>query len=117
MDTGFLIVVAISLCFLSAMIVARMAAGGAPARRIALPVVELWLAFILWIAVFRSLSAAIGAPIGGGESGEASGLFSRFAALEWSTRIWAAAGVVASVAIAAHLLWSLRRTMSGSIRP
>ncbi len=98
------------------MIAARMAAGGSSRRSIAVPVAELWLAFILWTAVFRSLSAAVGAPIGGGGSGELSHLFSRFAALEGSTRLWMVAGMVAAVAVLGHLLWSLRRTMSGSIR-
>ena len=116
MDTGFLIVVAISLCFVSAMIAARVVARGAPARRVALLVAELWLAFILWIAVLGSVGRAVGAPIGGAARAEVSGLTIRLGALDGSVRVWAIAGAVASVAVVGHLIWSLRRLMSGSIR-
>jgi len=115
-DTAFLIVVAVSLCFVSAMIAARVVARGAPARRAALPVAELWLAFFLWIAVLGSVGRAVGAPIGGDARTNASDFVARLGALDGSARIWAIAGVVASVAVLGHLVWSLRRLMSGSIR-
>jgi hypothetical protein len=116
-DTAFLIVVAVSLCLVSAMIAARVAARGAPARRVALLVGELWLAFILWVSVLASVCRAVRAPSGGGARAEASDLAARLGALEGPVRLWAIAGAAASVAVLGHLIWSLRRLMSGSIRP
>ena len=109
MDAAFLIVIGISLCFLSAMIAARMAAAGAPARRIAVPVAELWLVFVLWIAVLKSLSSSIGMPVGGGQADELRDLASRLSGLPGPARLWVLAGGSASVALLAHLMWSLRR--------
>ncbi len=117
LDASFLIVVAVALCLLSGMIVARMAAGGAPPRRIAVPIAEIWLVFILWIAIFGSLSRAIGTPVGAGEAAELYDLLGRFAALHGSARLWAIAGAAVTVAIVTHLMWSLQRTMSQHIRP
>lgn len=114
-DRGFLIVVAICLSFVSAMIAARMAAGGSSPGRIALCVGELWAAFVLWVAVLGSLSAALGGPTATPAGGKLSDLSSRLAALEGAARLWAIAGAAASAAIIAHLLWSLRRTMSSGI--
>ena len=111
MDAAFLVVIAIALLFLSAMIVARMAASGAPARRIAVPVLELWLALVIWILVFKSVSGAIGTPISGGEAGELRDLASRLSALHSAARLWALLGIVASVALVAHLTRSFRRTI------
>jgi hypothetical protein len=115
-DTAFLIVVAVSLCLVSAMIAARVVTRGAPARRVALLVAELWLAFILWIAVLRSVGGSAGAPIVGDARSGASGLATRLGALDGSARVWAIAGAVASVAVLGHLIWSLRGLMSGSAR-
>ena len=116
MDTEFLIVVAVSPCLVSAMIAVRVVARGAPARRAALLVAELWLAFVLWLAVLASVGRAVGAPIGGDARTEASGLASRLGALDGSARVWAIAGAVASLAVLGHVIWSLRRLTSGSIR-
>jgi hypothetical protein len=116
-DAAFLIVVAISLCLLSVLIVARMGAGGASARNIALPVAELWLAVALWVALLRSVSVAIGTPVGTGAGSELRELASRFARLDAAARTWSIAGAVAAVGVVAHLMWSLRRTMSQQIRP
>jgi hypothetical protein len=116
-DTAFLIVVAISLCLVSAMIAARVVARGAPPRRVALLVGELWLAFILWVAVLALVCRSVGAPSGGSARAEVSDLAARLGALDGSVRLWAIAGAAASVAVVGHLIWSLRRLMSGSIRP
>ena len=115
MDTAFLIVVAVGLCFVSAMIAARVVARGAPVRRVALLVAELWVAFILWIAVLGLVCRAVGEPSGDGAQAEVSDLAARLGALEGPARLWAVAGAAASVALLGHLVWSLRRLMSGSI--
>lgn len=116
MDVAFLIVVAINLCFLSGLIIYRLRAGGATAWQIALPVIELWVAFILWIAIFRSLSAAIGTPEAASAGGELQRLGERITKLPAATKTWLVAGVGISLAILIHLLWSMGRVMGGSIR-
>ncbi len=94
------------------MIAFRMAAGGARPRRIATVVGELWLALIIWTAVFRAIGVTIGAPVGEGELGELRNLGARLASVSGSARIWIGAGVMVSVALVAHLMWSLRRSLS-----
>jgi hypothetical protein len=112
-DTGFLVLVAVSLCFLSGLIAQRMHAGGRPAREIAVLVVELWVAFGLWIAIFRSLAARIGAPAGEGALGELDQLGRRIASLPAPDRWMMLGGTVLGAAILVHLLWSLSRAMRG----
>ena len=117
MDVPFIIVVAVTLCLMSAMIVLRMAAGGVPAARIALSIAELWLTFIIWIAVFQTIGEATGAPAGSGEVAELRGLASLLAGVSGAARLWLLLGVTASVALAAHLMCSLSRTKYVGIRP
>ncbi len=117
MEPSFLVVVGIALLFLSAMIGVRMAAGGAPRRRIALAIGELWLTLVIWMMVFREVGAAIGAPVGEGEVGELRNLGSRLASVSGAARVWLALGVLVSVALAAHLMWCLRRHMCGAVQP
>lgn len=116
MDTGFLVVVAVGLCLVSAMIVVRMLAQGVAPRRIVVPIGELWLAFVLWMVVLRSVAGAVGAPQGAGPVSEISDLPSRLAAVEGPARAWMVAGLAVSLAAMGHLFWSLQRLMSGSIR-
>ena len=117
MDVPFIIVVALALCLLSAMIVLRMAAGGVGAARIAVSIAELWLAVIIWIAVFQTIGEATGAPAGSGEAAELRGLDSLLAGVSGAARLWLLLGVVAAGALAAHLMWSLSRTKYVGIRP
>ena len=112
MDVPFIIVVAVALCLMSAMIVLRMAAGGVAAARIAVSIAELWLAVIIWIAVFQAIGEATGAPAGSGEVAELRGL----AGVSEAARMWLLLGIGASVALAAHLMWSLSRTKYAGIR-
>ena len=116
MDVSFLAVVAVALCFMSAMIVLRMAAGGVPASRIALSIAELWLTFVIWVAVFQTIGRAAGAPAGSGEVAELRTLASRLAGVSGAARLWLLLGDGASVALAAHLMWSLSRTKYVGIR-
>jgi len=44
------------------------------------------------------------------------GMIIRLAHLEGGTRVWAIAVIGLSVAILAHLLWSMQRAMRGSVR-
>jgi len=101
---------------MSAMIVLRMAAGGVTSARIAVSVAELWLAVIIWIAVFRAIGGATGAPAGSGEAAELRGLGARIAGVSGAARLWLLLGVAASVALAAHLMLSLSRTKYVGIR-
>ena len=97
------------------MIIARMVASGAPARRVVLTIVELWLALTLWMLAFRSISAAIGTPVAGSEAGEVRDLASRFASLRDPSRLWVVAGLIVSVGIVVHLMWCLRRATCGKL--
>ena len=116
MDAAFLIVIGVSLCFLSAMIAARMAATGARVRQIAFPIVELWLVLLVWILVFRALSNAVGTPAGASAGAELSDLASRLSHLPSAERLWVVAGLAASVGLVAHLAWFLRRILCRDIR-
>jgi hypothetical protein len=116
-EPSFLVVVGIALLLLSAMIGVRMAAGGAPRRRIAVVIGELWLVLIIWTAVFRVIGVTIGAPVGEGGLGELRNLGSRLASLTGAARMGIAAGVLVSVALVAHFMWCLRRHMCGGIQP
>jgi hypothetical protein len=113
-DISFLIVVAVTLLFVTAMVIFRMLASGATARQIAFPVIELWVTLILWVAIFRAVSAAIGTPEGGGAGWELGDLGTRIARLPASTRIWLFSGVGVAVALLVHLLWTLGRAMRGN---
>ncbi len=107
-DSGFLVVVAISVCLLTGMVVIRLAAGGETTRRIVIAVVELWLAVALWIGVFWSVRATPGAPGAGSGLGELGDLPARLEAMPVWARAAAAVGSIASVALAAHLMRRLR---------
>jgi len=115
-DVSFLAVVAVALCFMSAMIVLRLAASGAPASRIAVSIAELWLSLAIWVAVFRALGRTIGPPAGSGEAAELRTLTSRLAEVSGATRVWLFLGLAASVALAGHLMWSLGRSKCFLIR-
>ena len=117
MDAPFIIVVALALCLLSAMIALRMSGGGAAPARIAISIAELWLAAAIWIAVFRTIGEASGAPAASGGLAELRGIGSLLAAVSGAARLWLLLGVAASVALAAHLMWSLSRTKYAGIRP
>ena len=110
MDTAFIIVVAFALCLMSAMIVLRMAAGGVTAARIAVSIAELWLAVIIWITVFQTIGDAIRSPAGSGEAANPRGLDALLAGISGAASLWLILGGIASVALAAHLMWSLSRT-------
>lgn len=98
------------------MIVARMLSQGVTPRRMLVPVAELWLVFVFWMVVLRSVAGAAGAPQGGGPVSEISDLPSRLAAVEGPAQAWIVAGLALSLAAVCHLFWSLQRLMSGSIR-
>ncbi|MGD0111307.1 MAG: hypothetical protein ABSD48_05535 [Armatimonadota bacterium] len=113
MDIPFLIVVAVTLLFVTAMVIFRMLASGATARQIAFPVVEVWVTLILWVAIFRALSAAIGTPEGVSAGGELGDLGARVARLPAGTRTWLLSGAGIAAALLVHLLWTLGRAMRG----
>jgi hypothetical protein len=113
MDTAFLIVVAAGVCLLSGMIAARLGAAGQPPRRIALVVVELWFAVALWVTIFWSLAPVAVTPGGVAEAGDLRDLASRLASLPGTTRLLAAAGIMVSVVLVAHLMSIMRRVGTG----
>lgn len=116
MDAAFLAVVAVSLLLISAMIVMRMSAAGMPGRKIALPVAELWLALAVWVAVLRAIAGATGSAVGADATAEIGDLAARAASIQGAGRLWAVAGLTLAVGLAAHLIWFLRRSMSGNVR-
>lgn len=111
MDAAFLVVVGIVLCLLSGMVIFRMAASGASARRVLPPVAELWVAVAVWVAIFRWLSGTIGTPVGAGGGAELRNLASRLWALHGLACLWAIAGLAFSLLLVAHLMWTLRASM------
>jgi len=115
-DTAFIIVVAVALCFLSAMIVLRMAAGGVTSARIAVSIAELWLTVIIWIAVFYTIGNSTAGLADSGQAANLRGLDSLLAGVPRAARPWLLSGVAASLALAAHLMWSLSRTKYVGIR-
>jgi hypothetical protein len=114
-DTGFLVVVAFNLCFLSGLIAYRMRASGAATGQIALPVIELWVACILWIAIFASISETLGRPESGSAAGEARQFGTRLAELSAPAKGWLAVGAGSAVAILLHLLWTMGKVMRGEV--
>jgi hypothetical protein len=112
MDTAFLVVVAIALCLLSGGIALRLTGAGVGGRRIALSVLELWVLVVIWTAVFHTVgrSAELAGSEGMGQ--EARSLLSGLADAPSGLRPWIAVGLVISVALGAHLMWSLSRAKS-----
>lgn len=112
MEAPFLLAIGVGLCVLSGMIVVRLAAAGASGPRVAIGVVEVWLALGLWVAVLSSLlspagPAAAAAPerLGGGVRAFLADTVSLLAA----ARPWQKAAIVMSLVLAGHLMWSLGR--------
>jgi hypothetical protein len=106
-DTAFLILVLVSLSLLSGLIVCRMGASGASAGRVILALVELWLAFALWVAIFRGIAAQVGVPAGEGPLAELGVLGRGLATLSAASRGLVAGGLGVSLAMLVHLLWRL----------
>lgn len=115
MDIGFVIAVVAGLCLITGLVFVRLGAAGLPTRRIAVPIIELWLTVAIWIAVLQQVSATLGQPTGGSGLAELQDLGARFAALDGATRLWIGVGLAASVALVAHLLVTLRRMMSEGV--
>lgn len=112
MDFSFLIAVGAVLCLVSGLMVVRMGSAGAAPRRIAPPVIELWLVLALWVAVFYGLGAAVGTPAGESPWEELRDFGARLGALSGPAKWWGAAGVVLGLVACWHLFRSLRRAMS-----
>lgn len=112
MDTAFLIVVAIALSLLSGGIALRLAAAGVGGRRIALSILELWILVAIWMAVFQSIGRGGAVSTNDGLGREVGGVLSGVRDLPAGLRPWIGAGLAASVALAAHLMWSLSRAKS-----
>jgi hypothetical protein len=108
-DTSFLVVVGIALLLLSAMIAVQLTAAGAGRTRTVVALLELWVLMGIWIIIFSSVGAAVGAPAGSGGIGELRDLASRLAELPRAARVRLAVGLIVSVGLAAHLIWSLGR--------
>lgn len=114
MDASFLIAVAIALGLVSLMMVLRLGAGGAGARRLFQAVAELWAVVSLWIALFWWLSSATGPPAGADGVAEVRELPARLARLPAAARMGAVAWLAVCVAGIVHLMWWLRRMIESS---
>jgi len=113
MDMSFLTVVAVALCLLSGGIWVRLAAAEVTRRRIALAIVELWVLLSIWIGVWMTVVSSAGnTPLPVGKEGlwDAVGDFLR--ELPTGLAVWIVGGLVLSVAMAVHLMWSLSRAKS-----
>jgi hypothetical protein len=115
MDTGFLIVIAVALCLLSGGIAVRLTAAGMKPRRVAMAIVELWVLVGLWMAAFHMIARSGDVAITGGMRQEVGGLLSGLRDVPGALRPWIAAGLTISVALAAHLMWSLSRGKCGGV--
>lgn len=93
MEASFLVAMAVSGLLLSALLAARLAAVGRPGREIVRLVIELWVTFALWVAALQVTASTRGRPGG-----------------------WAVGGLVVAAGLVVHLLWQVRRNMSGEIR-
>jgi len=113
-DASFLIAVAIALGLVSLMMVLRLGAGGAGARRLFQAVAELWAVVALWIALFWWLSSATGPPAGAGSMADLRELPERLARLPAVTRVGAVAWLAVCVVGVIHLMWWLRRMVESS---
>ena len=102
-DLPFLILVTVSLALMSVLIAFRMNWAGATTVQIVTVVAEVWAVFAIWIAV---LSVAVGWQGGGA-------FVQRFGAMSAAGKAEVVVAVVASVALFAHLQWTLRRAMRG----
>lgn len=113
MDAAFLIVVGAALCLLSVLIGVRLAAGGASARQISAPVIELWVVFALWTAVLAATRSAVGAPAGATVWEEMRHLGNRLADLKAGVRYGLGIGLAVGLAACVHLVVTLGRAMGG----
>ena len=102
-DLPFLIVVAVTLAFLSLLVALRMQASGATAAQLTTVIAELWAVFATWIAV---LSVVTG-------RGGWSGFVRRFVGLSPAGKALTGAALACSLALFVHLQWTLRRAMPG----
>ena len=114
LDAAFLAVVAVGLGLLTVMVVVRLVAGGVSSMRVAFSVVELWAAVAIWITVFHTVGSEVVLSEGAGGT-ELRSLVSRIAELPRHARSWTIVGLIASIAIAAHLMLSLRRATCGTL--
>jgi hypothetical protein len=102
-DLPFLIVIAVTLAFMSVLVAFRMHASGAATVEMVTVIAELWAVFAIWIAVLATVAG------GGGWSA----FVRRFGGLSAAGRALTVVAVVVSVGLFVHLQWTLRRAMQG----
>jgi len=110
-DAGFLVLVAITLAFVSLLVVARMKSAGAPNRRAALLLAELWVVFAIWLGVLWAAATKLGVEPGAGGPPEAKTLLRHVAALGGAERALLVLGLLLGIAVFIHLMWALPRAM------
>ena len=102
LDTSFLILVAISLGFISLLVGIRLRMAGASSLQMVTAIAELWAVFTIWIAVFTVATRS-------GPGYETAR--SWFAALSPGGKALTLAACVFSTGIFVHLQWRLRREL------
>ncbi len=100
-DLPFLILVAVTLVFVSLLTAYRMQASGATAPQMVTVIAELWAVFAIWIAVLSTVA---------GHEGW-TGFEQRWGSLSPAGRVLAVVAILASIGLFVHLQWTLRRSM------
>ncbi len=102
-DLPFLILVAVTLAFMSVLVAFRMQASGATTPQMVTVIAELWAVFAIWIAVLSTVA---------GHQGW-SGFVQRYGALSPAAKALAVIAIVVSIGLFVHLQRTLRRSMQG----
>ncbi len=111
MDKSFVLALTAILGLLSLLVGVRLAAGGAPRRRIGGVLLELWLVFGLWVGVLAWVTGSLGEPQGVDFRGELADLRERLAMLGRAEKWWMSAALGVTAAACVHLIFGLRRAM------
>ena len=102
LDTSFLVLVAISLGFMSLLVGIRLRVAGAAPVQIVTAIAEMWAVFATWIALLTIATR-------NGQGYEAA--WSWFVTLSPGGKALTGTACVFSLAIFVHLQWRLRREL------
>lgn len=111
MDAAFLTLVAFSLAFVSLLIIARMRSLGAPSRRVAQLVAELWIVFALWVGVLWAVAMRIGSQSELGGTIGATDMGRNALGLRRPEQGLLAVSLLLGIAVFVHFVWALPRRM------
>jgi hypothetical protein len=117
-DAPFLAVVGVGLALLSVMTALRLSAVGVSGRRIALALVELWVAVGFWVRLLAWLSALGGAPAASGRgTGWLIDAMAVARAMPSGQRAVALANLGLVAVLLGHFMWSVSRVRPRQVSP